>query len=77
MQKQDTVGKKVFANSVSDRDLDLEYIKTSQNRSLKNPIRKWATEMSNFTEKDILIANKKRCSTSPVIKTSPHTYYKS
>lgn len=40
MQKQDTVGKKVFANSVSDRDLDLEYIKTSQNQSLKNPIRK-------------------------------------
>lgn len=42
MQKQDRM-EKIFANPISDRDLDLGYIRHSQKLRVKeNPITKWA-----------------------------------
>lgn len=68
MQKQDRM-EKIFANHISDRDLDLGYIRHSQ-KSERKSNHEMGKEMRNFTEGNILITNKnkKRCSTSLVIR---------
>lgn len=61
---------KIFANHISDRDLDLGYMTLSKLKSERKSNHEIGKKLRNFTEGNILIANKnkKRCSTSLVIR---------
>ena len=49
----------MFANLISDKEQGVEYIKNSENSTVKtnNPIRTWTKDRRHFTEEDIEMAH--------------------